>query len=197
MQKRKSQGNDARAAAQKYRADKRKVNKAVDLFDNLDQGVKLVYDAFKLTTHDGRLNSMAKARSNLELAAEWFQLILPNSWKKIKNAVKDPYLLTYMGEFEEVVAKIPVKTPHAEGRQEILATLTKLWEDQAKARWRGDKVKIPPRTEQSLAAQCSNLPEVTERLFTALDEIHRASSAVESVNSRIGLYRYNKRRFRR
>ncbi len=195
MDKRKTQGKDARAAAQTYRASKRKVNKAIELFDNLEQGVKMVYDAFKLTTDDGQLNSMANARNNLEFAAEWFQFILPNSWEKAKNAVKDPYLLTYIGEFEEVVAKIPVNTTKVEDREGILVTLTKLWEDQAKSRWRGCEVKIPPCTEQSLAARCSNLPEVIDRLFAALDDIHRASSAVESVNSRIGLYRYNKRRF--
>jgi hypothetical protein len=195
MQKRKIQGKDARAAAQKYRTSKRKVNKAVEFFDNLEEGVKMVYDVLKLTTRYGRLNSMANAHSNLEFAADWFQLIVPNSWKKVKNAVKDPYLLTYLGEFKETVSKVFVETPNPEDREYILATLTKLWEDQAKRRWRGKDVKIPDLTMEFLAAQCSNLPDVIDQLFTVLDDIHRASSAVESVNSRIGLYRYNKRRF--
>ena len=195
VQRKKAQGKDARAAAQKYRSNKKKVNESVELFDNLEEGIKMVYDALKFTTNDGRLNSMTNAQRSLDFVAEWFQFVLPESWKKVKNALKDPYLLTYLGEFEEAVAKVFVETPNPEDREYILATLTKLWEGQAKARWRGKDVKIPDSTMEFLAAQCSNLPEVIDRLFTVLDDIHRASSAVESVNSRIGLYRYNKRRF--
>ena len=88
-----------------------------------------------------------------------------------------------------------MQTADPNNRERILVTLTKLWEEQAKGRWRGKDVTIPPQVEQNLAANCSNLSDVIDRLFAILDDIHRASSAVESVNSRIGLYRYNKRRF--
>jgi hypothetical protein len=93
------------------------------------------------------------------------------------------------------VVEIRVETKNPEDREYVLATLSKLWENQAERRYKGKPVLISDAIEQELNTLCSNLAEVKDKLFKVLDRLHRASSAVECINSRIGFYRYSKRRF--
>lgn len=189
------QGRDSRGAAQTLRAVAKTTAEAIDLFDNLEEGVKLAFRALQLTTAEGTLNTAAQARALLDFTEGWFALLIPSRWTKARNGLKDPALLTYLDEFQAAVAELEVVTAQPADRQYILVTLTRLWEEQAKRRWRGQPVKIPPEVEAELDRRCLNLAAVKDQLFAILDGLHRASSAVESVNSRIGFYRYAKRRF--
>jgi hypothetical protein len=191
----KAQGRDSRGASLRYRLARRKAQQAIDLLDEIEQAVKVAFEAFRFTTSDGRLNSVAKARDALELARFWIQEHLPNGWGKPKRALQDDALLTFLKEFETSLEAIEVHSPSPEDRDATLAALTRLWEDQAHARQRGRPIRIPHAVEEELAMRCSNLPHVKEQLFRTLDHLHRASSAVECINSRVGFYRYSKRRF--
>jgi hypothetical protein len=193
--KRRREGRDSRGPAQTYRAAVRKTAQVIELFDNLEQGVKMAYEALKLTRADRAVNSTSAARETIEFVDDWFRLLIGDGWAKARNGLRDPALLTYLGELEALLKDIDVDANSDQDRQYVLVTLIKAWENQAPRRWRGQPVRIPADIEQDLARRCADLPQVEEQLFAALACIHRASSAVESINSRIGLYRYSKRRF--
>jgi hypothetical protein len=191
----KTNGRDARGAAVRHNAARRKAREAIDLFDELEQAVDLAFEAFRFVTSDGKLNLVSKAKEHLELARLWINEHLPNGWSKQKRALEDKFLLTFLEEFEVALKTIQVQSPTPQDREYVLAALAKLWEDQANRRQRGRPVLIPQEVEQELTKYCSNLAEVKKQLFSILERLHRASSAVECINSRVGFYRYSKRRF--
>lgn len=80
-------------------------------------------------------------------------------------------------------------------REYVLAALTFYWEQQAPRRWRGKAVVVPKNVLAELKQCCQNLEQVMEELFEILEDVPRASSAVECINSRIGFFRYGKKRF--
>ncbi len=191
----KAKGKDSRAPSLRYRQAYRKAQEALELFDQLEEAVKVAFDALRFTTEDGKFNTAPRARELLDLAGAWIHEHLPDGWSKPKRALEDEYLLTFLEELEVALKAISVECSTPQDREYVLVGLTKLWENQARRRQRGRPVLIPPAVEQELRARCSNLPDVQEQLFCVLDRIHRASSAVECINSRVGFYRYSKRRF--
>jgi hypothetical protein len=195
LAKTRRRGRDCRAhAARLYRVAKR-TREAIACFDELDAAVQLARHALRLTTAQGTFNSPAQARADLQFAKTWIQAHLPAGWSKVKRSLDDEVLLTFLAELNTALPSLCVHAPTPEDRHHVLVTLARLWEDQAQRRYRAKPVRIPEPILQQLQSRCANLPEVQRQLFHLLDHLHRASSGVECINSRVGFYRYSKRRF--
>lgn len=193
LQKRKASGRDARKAAAVLRAAQKRCMETIKLFDNLDQAVKMAFEA--LTISRGvTFNDSSQARKDLDFVCEWIHCIHP-SWRKVINAFNDPNLLNYLDIVTDQVQQIHLKTSCPLEREYVLASLTHLWEEQASRRWRGKRINIPEAVWNDLQQSCSNLEEVRGSLFGILEHTHKSSSAVECINSRIGFFRYSKKRF--
>ena len=111
------------------------------------------------------------------------------------SALDDDALLTFLNELQSALSTLPMYSPTREDHQYVMVTLARLWEDQAQRRHRGKPVLIPTPIEEKLQNLCGNLADVKGLLFDVLDHLHRASSGIECINSRVGFYRYSKRRF--
>ena len=191
----KRRGRDCRAAAVRLCRVAEQTRQAIALFDELEAAVHLAFDALRITTDAGTFNSPANARENLQFAKAWIHEHLPSGWAKVKHALDDDALLTFLGELQSALSTLPVHSPTREDHQYVLVTLARLWEDQAQRRHRGKPVLIPTPIEEQLQNLCGNLADVKRLLFDVLDHLHRASSGIECINSRVGFYRYSKRRF--
>lgn len=113
----------------------------------------------------------------------------------VRNAQRLSDAVGMLSKLETALPTIPAQSAAREDRQFVLVTLAQLWQDQAQHRYRGKSVIIPERIQHQLQSRCANLSEVQTHLFRVMDQLHRASSGVERVNSRAGFYRYSKRRF--
>lgn len=195
VEKTRRRGRDCRAnAARLYKVAKR-TREAIACFDELEAAVHLAFNALRLTTAQGTFNSQAQARADLQFAKTWIQVHLPSGWGKVKRALDDEEMLTFLSELHASLPAVPVIAATPDDRNTVLVTLTRLWEDQAQRRYRAKPVRIPDSIQQKLQSRCANLPDVQCHLFNILENLHRASSGVECINSRVGFYRYSKRRF--
>jgi hypothetical protein len=190
----KRRGRDCRAAAVRLYKVAEQTRQAIALFDELEAAVHLAFDALRITTDAGTFNSPATAREDLQFAKAWIHEHLPSGWAKVKHALDDDALLTFLNELQSALSTLPVHSPTREDHQYVLVTLARLWEDQAQRRHRGKPVLIPTPIEEQLQNLCGNLADVKRLLFDVLDHLH-ASSGIECINSRVGFYRYSKRRF--
>jgi hypothetical protein len=192
LQKRKTSGRNACMAAANLRKATERCTDALERFDHLEQAVRLAFEALNLS-FGIRLNSCVEARETLDFVCEWITQIHP-SWKKVVAALKDPGLLTHL---EQVYRRF--EDLHIQGspidREYVLASLTFFWEQQALRRWRGKPVVLPQSVMASLKRSCTNFDQVCAELFEILEDVPKASSAVECINSRIGFFRYSKKRF--
>jgi len=195
LAKTRRRGRDCRANAVRLYQVAKRTRAAIACFDELEAAVHLVFDALRLTTAQGTFNSPAQARSDLQFAKAWIQAHLPSGWSKVKRALDDEALLTFLADLDAALPSLGVNAPTPEDRHYVLVTLTRLWEDQAQRRYRSKPVRIPTPIHQQLQSRCANLPDVQRQLFHILEHLHRASSGVECINSRVGFYRYSKRRF--
>jgi hypothetical protein len=186
---------DCRAAAMRLYQVAEQTRQAIALFDELEAAVHLAFDALRLTTPAGTFNTAATARADLQFAKAWIHAHLPDGWAKVKRALDDDALLTFLDELHRDLPTLPVYSPSPEDHDDVLVALARLWEDQAPRRQRGKPVLIPADLQHQLHARCAKLPDLQEQLFRILDHLHRASSGVECINSRVGFYRYSKRRF--
>ena len=173
----------------------KRTQEAIACFDELEAAVHLAFGALRITTPYGTFNSTSQARADLQFAKTWIQTHLPSGWSRVKRALDDDSLLTFLAELEAALPSISVQAAAPEDRTYVLVTLAQLWEGQAQRRYRAHPIRIPAPILQQLQSRCSNLPDVQQQLFLILDQLHRASSGIESINSRVGLYRYTKRRF--
>lgn len=190
-----SKGRDGRKLGRWCRVMKDKTATAIAQFDELEQAVHVAFDALRLTTAQETFNTSTRARESLDLTRTWIHEHMPKGWKRVKSALQDPALFTFLDELHAALPAIRVDAVYPGDRESILVSLARLWEQQAPQRYRGRPVVIPQSIEQDLLTRCRNLPEIKNDLFALLDSIHRASSAVECINSRVGFYRYSKRRF--
>ena len=195
LQKTRQRGRDCRAAAARLYKVTQRTRQAIDCFDELEAAVHLAFDALRLTTAQGTFNTPAQAHAELQFAKAWIQAHLPNGWSQVKRALDDDALLTCLSELHRALSTVPVHCPTPEDRHYVLFSLTRLWETQTQRRYRGKSLLIPAALQLQLQRRCTNLAEVQRRLFQALDQLHRASSGVECINSRVGFYRYSKCRF--
>lgn len=193
LQKYKKSGKNVQAAAAGLRRAREKCTAAIDLFDSLEQAVKMTFEALHLSK-GMTFNDAIQAREMLDFVREWILHVYPQ-WRKIANALRDQNLLEYMNLSHEAIKEIEVKTNNYLDREYILAALTQLWEQQSQRRYRGTCVVIPESVEDDLRRCCGNLDEVKRELFSVLESIPRASSSVECINSMIGFFRYGKKRF--
>ncbi len=193
LQKRKTSGRDARGHSARLRKARNDCEAAITLFDDLEQAVNLAFKALRIS--DGfTLNTAEQARQDLEFASEWIQYVHP-CWRKVVSALRDKHLLHYLEKVRNDLDEINVETTSMMDREHVLAVLTYLWEVQAPQRWQGKKVQISEIIRNDLERCCSNLDHVFEKLITVLESQPKASSSVESINSRVGFFRYSKRRF--
>lgn len=190
-----SRGRDGRTLGRWCRVIKDKTAAAIAQFDELEQAIHVAFDALRLTTSQGTFNTSTQARESLDLSRLWICEYMPKGWNRVKSALQDSALFTFLDELHAALPSIHVDAVIPEDRESILVSLTRLWEWQAHRRYRGYPVEISPSIEKDLQTRCRNLPEVQRDLFRLLDSLHRASSAVECINSRVGFYRYSKRRF--
>ena len=140
-----------------------KCTAAIERFDNLEQAIKMGFDALRLSAGP-TFNDAQQARHTLDFVCDWIQHIQPG-WRKVISAFRDPYLLTYMDKAHSQMDGISVKADPLD-REYILATQTRLWEEQASRRWRGKEVIIPTVTMTDLEQCCLNLAD--ERYLRAI-----------------------------
>jgi len=195
LAKTRRRGRDSRGNAARLYKVAQRTREAIATFDEVEAAVHLAFDAFRLTTPYGTFNSPAQARADLQFAKMWIHAHLPSGWERIKRALDDEKLLTFLAELQTALRSLSMPAATPEDRNFVLVTLARLWEDQAQRRYRAQPIRIPDPILQQLQSRCSNLPDVQQQLFLILDQLHRASSGIESINSRVGLYRYSKRRF--
>jgi hypothetical protein len=195
LEKTRTRGRDCRAAAVRLYKVAQQSHESIALFDELEAAVRLAFDALRITTAAGAFNSSAAAREALQFAKAWIHAHLPTGWAKVKRALDDEALLTFLDELHTALPTLTRYSPTAQDHRDVLVTLARLWEDQAPRRHRGKPVLIPEGIQCQLQQRCSNLPDLQRQLFQILDQLHRASSGVECINSRVGFYRYSKRRF--
>ena len=193
LDKCKAVGKDARKSAARFRRARKACALAIEHFDNLEQAIDMAFDALRLS-HGLTLNNEQQARQTLEFVCEWIQWFHP-SWKKVINALRDPNLLKYMERVQEALKKITLKGINPLDREYVLAVLIYHWEEQAQRRWRGKEVIIPKTVRIDLQRCYPNWDLLRQELFKVLESIPKASSAVECINSRIGFFRYSKKRF--
>jgi hypothetical protein len=192
LEKRRKTGKNAGTAARLLRSANRKCTAELERFDHLEEAVKMAFGALKLSAGI-HLNSTEDAVETLAFVRDWIKAVHPK-WTKVTNALKDSALLTCHREFSKRIQTLDIQAD-ASDFDYIIAVLTYYWEQQASRRWRGKQVFIPEDIMSSLERCCSNLPQVIADLFEILEDIPRASSAVECINSRIGFFRYSKKRF--
>lgn len=193
VEKCKIAGKDARESAARLRRVKEVSNVAIELFDNLEQAIDMAIEALRIS-HGITLNDEQQARQNLDFVCEWIQSIHPR-WKTVISALRDPNLLHYMVKVHEALNQITASSTELLDREYVFAVLVDLWEDQAPRRWRGKNVIIPETVRNDLERTCPDLNHLSQVIFKALEGIPKASSAVECINSRIGFFRYSKKRF--
>ena len=193
LEKCKATGKSTRKSAARLRRAKETCVTAVECFDNLEQAIDMAFDALRLS-NGINLNNEKKARQTLDFVCEWIQCIHP-SWKKVISALRDPNLLKYMEKVHEALEKIMVNNINPLDREYVFAVLIYHWEKQAQRRWRGKEIKIPKIVQIDLERCCPNWGSLCKELFNVLENIPKASSAVECINSRIGFFRYSKKRF--
>ena len=193
VEKCKTAGKDARPSAAKLRRAKEVCSAAIERFDNLEQGIDMAFDALRLS-HGITLNDEQQARQNLDFVCEWIQEIHP-PWKKVISALRDPNLLHYMQKVHDALNQITASGTNLMEREYVFAVLVDLWENQASRRWRGKEVIIPKIVRKDLERTCPDWEQLRQQIFKVLEGIPKASSAVECINSRIGFFRYGKKRF--
>jgi len=182
-------------ARKRFRQAQLRCQTAVQQFDRVERAVAMGLDALKVHTPDGRLNSLIEAQARLESAARMLDCLLPGpAWRKVKNAFRDPCLLRFLEKLDKRVRLIPTAELDVAEREYVLGNLAVLWESQKHRRWKGQAVRIPQEQETFLRELCGNFDTVRNAFWDLLDSLHRSSSGVESINSRLGLYRYTKKR---
>ena len=149
-------GRDCRAPALRLRKASEQTREAIDRFDALESAVHLAFDALRITTTQGTFNSAVNAREQLQFAKAWIHAHLPEGWNKVKRALEDNAMLTFLTELQRALPTLAVVSPTAQDRQYVLVTLARLWEDQAAQRWRGKSVRIPQPIQDELHRRCAN-----------------------------------------
>ena len=195
LAKTRRRGRDCRGPAARLCKVAQRTRETLDVFDELEAAVHLAVGAFRIVTPYGSFNSPTQAQADLLFARMWVDAHLPSGWGRVKRALTDDNLLTFLDELHAVLPSITMPAVTSEDRNTVLVTLARLWQDQAPRRYRGLPVLIPDPILPELQSLCPNLPDVQQQLFLLLDRLHRASSGIESINSRVGFYRYTKRRF--
>ena len=171
LEKTRTRGRDCRAAAVRLYKVAQQTRESVALFDELEVAVHLAFDALRITTVAGAFNSRATAREDLQFAKAWIHAHLPTGWAKVKHALDDIALLTFLDELHSALSTLPLYSPTAQEHLDVLVTLTRLWEDQAQQRHRGKPVLIPEGIQRQLQQRCSNLPDLQRQLFQILDQL--------------------------
>ena len=193
LDKCKRRGKDARKKAALLRRAREKCKAAIELYDNLKQGVDMAFNA--ICVSDGfTLSDMEEVGETLDFVCQWIQKIHPK-WRKVISALQDSNLLAYIKVTYDALNEIDVQVNHIMDKEHVLAVLAYLWEKQAPRRWRGKEVIISEEIRKDLERTCHNFEHVRTGVFKCLDAIPKASSAVECVNSRFGFFRYSKKRF--
>jgi hypothetical protein len=195
LAKTRRRGRDGRGPAARLCKMAKQTREAIALFDELDAAVQVALDALRIVTPLGRFNSSVQAKADLLFARMWIDAHLPSGWNRVKRALADAHLLTFLDELHAALPSISMPGVTPEDRHTVLVTLARLWQEQAPRRYRGHPVLIPDALLLELQALCPNLPDAQQQLFLILNQLHRASSGIESINSRVGFYRYSKRRF--
>jgi hypothetical protein len=158
----------------------KKVERAMERYDRLEQAWKRVETAFELFRPDGRLNDRAWAEGEIAAAVKELD---GAEWGKLRRALVDRRSLTFLDRMQRQLAA-------AEPRSELREALVRRW------RLRRQSAAIPadaPGGGRWLAAAlvqteyCRRLAadwqESYRRVATVLRKTVRASSAVECMNS--------------
>jgi len=158
----------------------KKVERAMERYDRLEQAWKRVETAFELFRPDGRLNDRAWAEGEIAAAVKELD---GAEWGKLRRALADRRSLTFLDRMQRQLAT-------AEPRVELREALVRRW-------WlRRQSVAVPvdaPGEGRWLAAGlvqteycrrlAANWQESYQRVATVLRQTVRASSAVECMNS--------------
>jgi hypothetical protein len=158
----------------------KKVERAMERYDRLEQAWKRVETAFELFRPDGRLNDRAWAEGEIVAAVKELD---GAEWGKLRRALADRRSLTFLDRMQRQLAA-------AEPRAELREALVRRWwlwrqsvavsaDAPGGGRWLAAAL-VQTEYCRRLAA---NWQESYRRVVTVLRQTVRASSAVECMNS--------------
>jgi hypothetical protein len=164
----------------------KKVERAMERYDRVEQAWKRIETAFELFRPDGRLNDRAWAEGEIAAAVKELD---GAEWGKLRRALADRRSLTFLDRMQRQLAA-------AEPRTELREALVRrwwLWRQSAAAGTDRRLVADAPGGGRWLAAAlvqteycwklAANWQESYRRVATVLRQTVRASSAVECMNS--------------
>jgi len=177
-----------REKAQQLRRARERCEVAVDLFDSAERCRQEVHRALEVVLPDGTINTLEQAEGRIEAAIGVAEQLPGKRGRRIKDALCTPGLLTFLDGLAEKVEAVEVPEDFGELKELVLGEIARWWRNDKK-RLREPLPSAIERAVEELGADALNGmdPREVERLctqvFEVLEEAHRASSHVETVNS--------------
>jgi hypothetical protein len=180
----KRQGVDARAAARAARAAWGRAIASFERAEHLEAAWARAHAALELFRADGRLNDRSGARAEI---AEALKGLSGPEWSKVGNFLNDPRCLNFLDRMHR---RLELAEPRPEWRE---ALAWRWWLRHGRVR------RADPVTERLRGvARDRELDEEErasyQRVATVLADTHRASSAVECMNSVLRMQQARHRR---
>lgn len=141
-------------------------------YESQEQAWKRARGAFELFGPAGELNDRAWAEQEIRAACA---VLKGPAWKKVRKLLKDERTLSFLDRLHKELARV-------EGRPEVRVALVRLWRLQTRP-----GTAACPAALVVARALCSRLTEdwqsAYRRVSEVLEQVLRASSAVECLNS--------------
>lgn len=182
-------------AAVEYRAKAAALDQQLEAFDWTEVIVAYLEEAFTpFDERRGQLRSFASAQAMVDEVLELLGSVREVNTRKLMSLIEGARagLFTFLQLLGEKLAALPVRWRHIEGsRRALCADLARCWHWRSRAHQSGTCQRKYLLALLNLAhwrRRVENLTEIDRRVCAALDEVVRASSAVECFNSIIRPY---------
>lgn len=195
-----------------YEKNKKEALKAITLFDEVNKTIKIIYQALDVFDSKGNFIDPQKSLKKIDKACDRLEKASNN--KKILNIAKrarNPHLLSYLIELQDCLLSMPLSWKQGVrpiARSTVIKTLAKHWyysnkkkihlsfqEEETKTEWIKRRESIEKKRcyhhfanlfeIRYLQAGIKNFDDIFNKITTALNELFRASSLVESWNSQV------------
>lgn len=218
----KSQGDSRLKWQEIYHIKRQEALKVIKSFDRAEAAVKLIYQSLEIFERDGSLHDPQKGIKNLRRGAKLLQQASDD--KKIQNLAQqalDPRLSLYLLTLQDQMLSIVLrwnKDCITMPRNKVIQILASFWywskrhnvrvplqKDQPRQQWAMRKQQALTELYRmqvatllkmrQLQMSLANFDQVLSQVTHALDNVFRASSLVEALNSHIRLCQQVKKNF--
>lgn len=195
-----------------YEKIKKEALKAITLFDEVNKTIKIIYKALDVFDNQGNFTNPRKSLKKIDKTCDRLEKVSKN--KKILNIAKrarNPHLLSYLIELQDCLLSMSVSWKQGIkpiARPTVIKTLAKHWyysnekkihlsfqEGESKTQWKKRRESIEKKRcyrhlsnlfeIRYLQSGMKNFDDAFNKITTALNELFRASSLVESWNSQV------------